>query len=248
MTIGEKLFWYILFALVAVFTHLSYADDRFTQIESAWNSGNTLDAQQHFSPTAAHAQARFAAEAEEGGKLQILELKRLSPDYFGVNAEVCSEVSCVRTIWVFQECDGMFCWWGDRKNWAAKRLIGGLERSAAYDAGTTAAGLAMGAAEANPLGLVGGGIVKGAIAVGSRNVPYDECVQMRGAGDAVWTGVSVANIATLLGSPFAGAVMAGLTTAYLRSDKAYDVALFDCAEYQFNNQKQEVNNGLAGNH
>jgi len=176
----------------------------------------------------AFSQARYAAHVE-GKAIVIRSQARLAEGTMAVRATVGG----AEEIWlVGQDKEGRLTNWQYRKY--APVVMGGTELAALADTGTTVVGLASGFAEANPLGFGVATAIKAGLIVGSRTADFSTCVQLRSASDTVWTGVSVANVLTILGAPIGLSIAGMVATGIARSKAASELAVWECAAFQLN--------------
>lgn len=205
----------------------SYAEDnQIFDIEKAWNGRDIETVQNNFSKDAPYYQATFAAYAEKGGLLTVINSKTVS--YKTVAALVILDNN--KEVWLFRECSisKEWCWWDKKK----VGIFGSAELSQGLDLATTGYAISeLGFTEANPLGL---GIIvpaKIGLTTWTHYMNYDECVSWRTGLDMVGLGAGLANIASILGSPPVGALVVLASSTLFRYDSANYDAKFDCAQY-----------------
>lgn len=216
----------VLYALVV----FSVQADEFKIVEKHWNE-NSPEAQYRFSRdvVAVHAQAHFGIEAENGRKLTVLKTTQLNQNLVG--AQVAYDN--VPMLWVIRtDTQGKWIGWWQRQY--QPTVIGGMERGALLDAGSTALAIGQGFAEGNPLGLGGAGLIKAGLLYASRTATFDDCLQIRAASDTVWTGAAVANVLTMLGAPMGVSLIGLVATAYARQDQAVQNAMWECTGFALN--------------
>lgn len=216
--------------LAMLWPGLAPAEDepRIMAMEAAWNRGDTLSVQAHWSrkvdPDVIGAQARLAQAAETGGLLTVHAAKQVAPRI--VAADVTLDASHELWMWIECEASREWCYWGRRR--LAKP--GAAERGQGLDVATTVVGVGMGATEANPLGL---GIlpVKVLITAGSHRMTFERCVSWRGGLDVMGHAPGAANLATLAFANPALSIAVFLVVAATRSNYAYETAMYECAGY-----------------
>lgn len=208
-------------AVAAVAATLTLADERVDDIVAGWNRGDSIAIQRHFYHDID--QAMMGSAAEQGGELRLMQHR-----WTGNGFELVLAVDGRRERWVLTECQGeastYFCEW--------RRSGTGVSRAAksqALDVATTAAGLGLGFAEMNPLGLAVLPLKVGALAHAG-TLPREDCVTWRTWLDALGIGAGVANLVTIIAgvaSPaIPVAIMAG--AAAWRLDGAKAAAEEDC--------------------
>ena len=181
------------------------------------------------SDQSAFSQARYSAHVE-GKTITVRSQARLGAGTTAVRATVGG----AEEIWlVGHDEQGRLTNWQYRKY--APVAMGGTELAALADTGTTVVGLASGFAEGNPLGFGVAAAIKAGLIVGSRTADFSTCVQLRSASDTVWTGVSVANIMTILGAPIGLSIAGMIATGIARNKAASELAEWECAVFALDN-------------
>lgn len=182
--------------------------------------------QGQFDQQAFYHQARYAKALEANPA--ITEPRSVFTKLYASRASYGDE----EYIWLWEECadSTKLCYWDERK----VKAIGSAESGQGADVLTTAVGLGLGGAEANPLGLA---IlpIKAAMIYQSRSADFQTCVSYRAPTAAVGWGAGIANgigiAAFVAGSGVGLPVSLGLLA--LASWLAWDTeqALFECANF-----------------
>lgn len=202
------------------------SDERFVQIESAWNAGDSLGVQNNFDRDHPRDMAEIGLMAEKGGKLTVLRSVRVNPLVFAVAVDIDGQ----QETWVFVECQErpeQFCHFDHHQN----NLIGQAEKGQALDIATTATAASVSyATEANPLGLAVIPVKLGII-YGTHHMAFDQCVTWRAGLDMFGYGPGVANMLSLGGLSMGVSIAAVLLTAVVRKESATESAVNECLQF-----------------